>query len=280
LQKRTVVLGQGDAHVNNFGTWRDEQGRLVWGINDFDDAALVPYPNDLVRLVTSARLADQDLSSEQVSEWVLTGYVGGLDQGGQPFVLQEENDALRDLAHDRFEDPDSFWKEEQGEKKATEIANHSEIPFIVRTHLLSKLPPGATDVRMFARHARVGSLGRPRYSVVADWRGGKIAREIKQLVPSAWTWARAAKGSITIGQGQPNYRRLLGTAVRCADPFAHVTGDDAWMVRRLAPDCVRIELKEKKKKKKEEEGAAAEGGAAATPAAASKTAGAGGKAAK
>jgi uncharacterized protein (DUF2252 family) len=27
----------GDLHVENFGTWRDAEGRLVWGINDFDE---------------------------------------------------------------------------------------------------------------------------------------------------------------------------------------------------------------------------------------------------
>src|SRR4051812_39548935 len=33
----SAVLGVGDLHVENFGTWRDADGRLVWGINDFDE---------------------------------------------------------------------------------------------------------------------------------------------------------------------------------------------------------------------------------------------------
>ena len=32
------VLAVGDLHVENFGTWRDIEGRLVRGINDFDKA--------------------------------------------------------------------------------------------------------------------------------------------------------------------------------------------------------------------------------------------------
>src|SRR6185369_9816550 len=40
------VLSVGDLHVENFGTWRDSEGRLVWGINDFDEAYPMPYPND------------------------------------------------------------------------------------------------------------------------------------------------------------------------------------------------------------------------------------------
>ena len=27
----------------NFGTWRDADGRLVWGVNDFDEAAVMPW---------------------------------------------------------------------------------------------------------------------------------------------------------------------------------------------------------------------------------------------
>src|SRR6266849_4235763 len=42
------VLGVGDLHIENFGTWRDAEGRLSWGVNDFDEACLLPYTNDLV----------------------------------------------------------------------------------------------------------------------------------------------------------------------------------------------------------------------------------------
>ena len=32
------VLAVGDLHVENYGTWRDVEGRLVWGVSDFDEA--------------------------------------------------------------------------------------------------------------------------------------------------------------------------------------------------------------------------------------------------
>jgi len=51
------VLAVGDLHVENFGTWRDAEGRLVWGINDFDEAYPLPYTIDLVRLAASAHIA-------------------------------------------------------------------------------------------------------------------------------------------------------------------------------------------------------------------------------
>ena len=54
LAQAPTTLAVGDIHLENFGTWRDEDGRLVWGVNDFDEAAEMPFAIDLVRLATSA----------------------------------------------------------------------------------------------------------------------------------------------------------------------------------------------------------------------------------
>lgn len=62
-------------HVENFGTWRDVEGRLVWGVNDVDEAAALPYTSDLVRLATSAELADGvKVKLPAICEAVLDGY--------------------------------------------------------------------------------------------------------------------------------------------------------------------------------------------------------------
>ena len=60
LEKAPRLLAVGDLHVENFGTWRDTDGRLVWGVNDFDEASLFPYTLDLVRLATSAIVAARE----------------------------------------------------------------------------------------------------------------------------------------------------------------------------------------------------------------------------
>jgi hypothetical protein len=39
------VLCVGDLHVGSFGTWRDAEGRLCWGVDDFDDAYPLIFPN-------------------------------------------------------------------------------------------------------------------------------------------------------------------------------------------------------------------------------------------
>src|SRR6266446_4845125 len=35
LAAAPAVLAVGDLHVENFGTWRDVDDRLIWGVNDF-----------------------------------------------------------------------------------------------------------------------------------------------------------------------------------------------------------------------------------------------------
>ena len=49
------VLAVGDLHLENFGTWRDTDGRLSWGINDLMRPT-PPYHRS-VRLAVSAKLA-------------------------------------------------------------------------------------------------------------------------------------------------------------------------------------------------------------------------------
>ncbi len=44
LGQGSDVLGVGDLHIENFGTWRDEEGRLIWGVNDLDEACRRPTP--------------------------------------------------------------------------------------------------------------------------------------------------------------------------------------------------------------------------------------------
>src|SRR5215213_9242304 len=57
LDNAPSVGAVGDIHLENYGVWRDREGRLVWGVNDFDEAADMPYTLDLVRLATSAILS-------------------------------------------------------------------------------------------------------------------------------------------------------------------------------------------------------------------------------
>src|ERR1700682_795615 len=114
LAQAPAVLAVGDLHIENFGTWRDGEGRLVWGVNDFDEASTLAYTNDLVRLATSALLAIEGdhlaLRPRPACAALLGGYHAALEAGGRPLVLTEEHPWLRRVASRRIRDAGRFWK--------------------------------------------------------------------------------------------------------------------------------------------------------------------------
>ena len=100
--------------------------------------------------------------------------------------------------------------------------------------LRSMMPDPKLPYRVVRRVAGVGSLGRPRFVALAEWGGGLVAREAKAAVPSALVWTRRGEARTT------DAARLLKRAIRIPDPFFAFRGD--WVIRRLAPDCSRIDL--------------------------------------
>jgi hypothetical protein len=227
------VLAVGDLHVENFGTWRDSEGRLIWGINDFDEAYWLPYTIDLVRLATSASLAIEVsqlcINLKDACKALVAGYTEGINSGGCPFVLDEKHKGLRRMALSELRDPEHFWQK----LRALPDCGH-DVPPPVLERLLASMPVPGLAYRLATRVAGLGSLGRMRIVAVADWAGGLIARETKVLVPSGCAWAAGSDNR------EINYAAIIGEAVRCQDPFLHF--EDGWVVRRLAPDCSRIEL--------------------------------------
>ncbi len=236
------VLAVGDLHVENFGTWRDVEGRLIWGVNDFDEAYPLAYTVDLVRLAASAHLAIAEnhlaLGAEETCEAILNGYEESLEVGGRPFVLEEHHLGLREAALGELRDPVLFWK------KMDDLPTlKGRVPKSARKAMERLLPEPGLAYRVAHRVAGLGSLGRERFVALAEWRGGKVAREAKALVPSACVWAR--------GQGAKKifYQEMIARAVRVRDPFVELRGP--WIVRRLAPHCTRIELRALPKQREE-----------------------------
>jgi hypothetical protein len=243
IAKAPPALSVGDLHVENFGTWRDIEGRLIWGVNDFDEAYPLAYTNDLVRLAVSVHLAAEaghlPLQREETCEAILEGYREGLQHGGLPFVLGERHVWLREIAEGELRDPVRFWK-----KMDALPTYKGEVPLSAIDALEHLMPARDLNYRLVHRVAGLGSLGRARYVALADWDGGKIAREAKALVASACHWAEGRKGSSEI-----LYQTIISRAVRCPDPFVQLRG--RWIVRRLSPHCSRIELTQMKAQGKE-----------------------------
>jgi hypothetical protein len=228
------VLAVGDLHVENFGTWRDVEGRLVWGINDFDEVFELPYTIDLVRLAASAHLAIRDASlaiaARDACDAILAGYKKSLEVGGQPLVLAEEHVWLRHMVTGVLRDPVQFWN-----KLASLPTVRGRVPKSARRAIERMMPERGLDYRIAHRAAGLGSLGRERYVGIAACHGAQVVREAKALAPSACVFASDGKVSERI-----RYQQALNTAVRDIDPFVQLRG--SWIVRRLAPDCSRVEL--------------------------------------
>lgn len=67
----------GDAHVENFGFLTGNNGRSVFGVNDFDDVAQGPLVLDVMRLSQSASYMDKELDHAKL----VKAYINGLSNG-------------------------------------------------------------------------------------------------------------------------------------------------------------------------------------------------------
>jgi hypothetical protein len=225
------VLAVGDLHVENFGAWRDADDRLVWGVNDFDEAFRLPYVLDLVRLATSILVAIREhclhVRPADACATVLKGYAESLKAAGRPIVLAERHARLRTLVYGKHHDePTVFWRDADDLRPP-----ETPIPLAARHAVESILPTPRPPYRMVTRTGGLGSLGRPRYVAITNWRGGCIGREVKALTASACVWAVNA-GHL--------YANVLARAVRSPDPFLHLHGE--WVARRFGPQSGRLDL--------------------------------------
>jgi hypothetical protein len=99
---------------------------------------------------------------------------------------------------------------------------------------MASLPASCAAIKVYRRRrVGLGSLGKGRFAVIGEWNGGRVARECKAWTPSAAVWAMHATDL-------PSLTEVIDKIVRCPDPFFHLSGK--WVVRRLAPDCARIDL--------------------------------------
>jgi hypothetical protein len=234
LEAGPHILCVGDLHVENFGVWRDAEGRLVWGVNDFDEACDAAATVDLVRLMASVMLARDAarirMKDEEVAEILTEGWLRAMTKDAQPFVLGGSHRWLHRLAVSKLKDPRPFWKKlnRAGPPHACEAE--------AGVRAKAALPEHIKAEQLVHRIAGMGSLGHPRVVALGQWCGGEVAREAKALTPSAWLWARGQKT-----EGAPfRYDDILAQAIRCPDPTLNCA--DGWLTRRLAPDGSRVEL--------------------------------------
>jgi hypothetical protein len=239
------VLAVGDIHLENYGVWRDQEGRLVWGVNDFDEAEHMPYALDIVRLAVSAVLAPGSarVGRAQVCAIILEGYGDGLKDAA-PFVLDRDHAWLREQFDVDHTERADFWakiakkvakagkaKEEGAKSDDTE----TKPPPSYRKAVLDTIPEGNLEVDFWRSSAGTGSLGRPRWRAHATWRGAPVVREVKALVPSAWGYAHGSAGRILAG-------KIAAGRFRAPDPWYRVDSRKRLVVRRLSANSRKLEM--------------------------------------
>ncbi len=230
------LLAVGDLHVNSFGTWRDAEGRLCWGVDDFDEACPLPFSNDLVRLAASVKVAIDggglSIKLKDACDAILEGYTSSLREGGRPIVLAEREQKLGRLGVDSFKPPSDFWAKLNRLPTARQRLGGD-----LKRALEKTLPDRRMEYKVVRRRAGLGSLGQERFVAIGIWRGGFIAREAKLMVPSACAWLNNE-----VGHRQSWYQKTISSAIRSPDPFQIIDGP--WLIRRLSPDANPIDIQE------------------------------------
>jgi hypothetical protein len=193
-----------------------------------------------VRLTVSAFLAADsnpafDIKRTAICQEILRGYRDGLKKGGAPYVLMEKHPLLRAMAMQDLRQPLPFW--ERLEARTT-LLPAKKIPSSVRAAIRAISPEVDFEMRVVRTPKGLGSLGRQRFTAMGSWQGGMLAREAKAVAPSSLLWAEGRKPT----RDNPYLDKTVRSAVRCQDPYYETR--KGWLVRRLGPDCSRIDLAE------------------------------------
>jgi hypothetical protein len=242
LANAEQVFAVGDLHIQNFGSWRDGHARLIWGVNDYDEVAMMSFAADLVRLIMSAELASEetpacDLTLAEICECVREGYYAGLKDAPQPFVLERRHAWLLRLVRAALKEPKFFWRRWLRER--TQAVGEDQVPVALVARLRHAMPK---DVPIEFREMQkgvtkgLGSLGHQRFFAYTEHHGGPVAVEGKSMAPSAVLWATGKSGK------DIHTDRLLKGPGRPSTP--HTSTHEGWLVRPIMSDCGRIDLAE------------------------------------
>ena len=239
LAKAPALLAVGDIHLENFGTWRDAEGRLIWGVNDYDEAAEMPYILDPLRLATSAALATtpDQISLKAICANILAGYAHGLE-APEAFVLDRQHMWLRTRFVVGEAERAMFWQKIENEHRDTLAKKQPEQPAgRWRKLFAGALPDASIRLTYWRRTAGTGSLGRPRWLGYALWRSGPLLREGKALVPSGWTRVHGGGAGLRLND------IALGK-FRAPDPWYAASGN--LLMRRQSPNNRKINVEDRR----------------------------------
>ncbi|MFE7777440.1 DUF2252 domain-containing protein [Streptomyces sp. NPDC057445] len=221
LDERTSrVWIHGDLHAENFGTYMDANGRLIFNVNDFDEAYVGPFTWDVKRLSASLALIGytKALSDEQISELVriyAAAYrerihslaTGAKNDEVPPFTLDTAEgpllEALRSArALTRFGLLDSMTEIREYERRFAEGGGSIELDAATRYKVLAAfdgyletLPessltrPDSYRVKdvVGRRGIGIGSAGLPSYNILLEGNSDALENDVVIYMKQAQT---------------------------------------------------------------------------------------------
>lgn len=233
----------GDLHLENFGVYRGQSGKLSFDVNDFDDIGEGPLDLDLRRLCTSAFLlpgvspalrtkAAREIASAwaeavakvggrfPVSAWRMANARGVVRRLLREAARRSRADFMEDVApgkgHRLLADPKKFARPAKPWVRVVQkaFADYQEN----LRQLKAPDPPRGWKVLDVAYEFKgIGSLGRLRFAVLVGKGDQRRLFEFKEARPSAMDAARGVRSSGDRGRVQTaSIRRLQG------DPWPRV----------------------------------------------------------
>ncbi|MBD0743304.1 DUF2252 domain-containing protein [Streptomyces sp. CBMA152] len=221
LDERTGrVWIHGDLHAENFGTYMDANGRLIFNVNDFDEAYVGPFTWDLKRFAASLALIGhaKALSDKQITELVriyAAAYrerihalaAGAKDDEVPSFTLDTAEGpllgALRAArARTRFSLLDSMTEIREYERRFTEGDGSIELDAATRYKVLaafdgyletlpdsSLLRPDSYRVKdvVGRRGIGIGSAGLPSYNILLEGHSDALENDVVIYMKQAQT---------------------------------------------------------------------------------------------
>jgi hypothetical protein len=165
---------------------------------------------------------------------VLNGYREGVKAEGRPILVEKGgHPELKQLAA-AIKSPNKFWRKHLNRVDNQQIGP-ADLPSRLQDIFRASLPRKARPTyRKERKPGGLGSLGRRRFTAVVGNGKTRDMREAKALVPSALYWWKDRPRMLS------QTGTLLQRAVRNPDPDLQV--HDKWLLRRIAPDALKIDL--------------------------------------
>ncbi len=261
----------GDLHLENFGSFKGDNGLVYFDINDFDESALAPAAWDLVRLLASVQVGATTLKlrpreARQLSRVFLDAYADALALGEVRWVERDTAEGLvgallRDLRDRTRTDLLDARTELRGRKKPRRVlrtdgkkalpaspAQHERAAQLVNDFAQTQEYPGFFKVLDVARRiAGTGSLGVERYVVLIKGKGspdGNLLLDLKQVHASSLlphlkgiaqpAWASQAQRAVALQQ------RVQAVSAALLQPLR--AGRHGYVLRALQPSEDRVTL--------------------------------------